>query len=187
MRGLSERAGKYVGKVGAFLISVLLSLGVFEAVGIIHFNWFWEEGDSPSVRILKLEQELRNHVGVFDWKAHNELRHLYITSKPPNVRRAMEHTNAILEHSFMDDYMLDILSEWRIGKDNAIARSNLQKNAEEFPDLKFVRAACFVKIGDLYAADGNRKAAGAWYLKIGSDKSLPVQYRQLAEERARRL
>jgi len=139
--------------------------------------------DAGSGPIGQLEQRLREHPGAFDWHVHNELRHLYSTSNPPNLRKAMEHSNVILQHSIMDDYILRILSEWQIDKDISTARANLMKNAQSFPDLRFLAAACFLKIGELYAAEGNREDANASYLKIMEDKSMLRQYRTLAEEK----
>jgi hypothetical protein len=131
-------------------------------------------------RIEQLEKRPREHPGSFDWHRHNELRHFYITSNPPNPRKSMEHSNVILQHSIMDDYILRILSEWQIDKNTSAARTNLMRNAQSFSDLRFVAAACFLKIGELYAAEGNREEANASYLKIVEDKSMPSQYRTLS-------
>ena len=136
-------------------------------------------------RIERLEEWPREHPEAFDWHVHNKKRHLYITSNPPNPRKSMEHSNVILQHSIMDDYILRILSEWQIDKNNSAARTNLMRNAQSFSDLRFVAAACFLKIGELYAAEGNREEANASYLKIVEDKSMPSQYRTLAEEKLR--
>jgi len=56
-------------------------------------------------QIGQFEQQLREYPGVFNWKVHNELRHLYGAT---NLRKSMEHSNIILEHSLMDDYILNI-------------------------------------------------------------------------------
>ena len=88
----------------------------------------------------------------------------------------------------MDDYILNILSEWQINKDVFAARRNLLQKAQSFPDLRFVAVACLLKIGDLYAEKGDRKTAKAFYLKIAKETSSDMsQYRMLAERRLRGL
>ena len=135
-------------------------------------------------RIEELEQWIRDHPGVFDWNVHNDLRHLYIVKNPPDLRKSMEHSNVILQHSVMDDYILNILSGWQIGVDTPAARANLLMNAQAFPDLRFIAAACFLKIGDLYTEEGNLEEAESFYLRVAEDTSPDMaQYRILAEER----
>jgi hypothetical protein len=85
-------------------VVVLVLLAVESATG----------ADNPQEKIQRLERFLKENPKVFDKKVHNELRHLYITSNPPNPRKAMEHSNIILQHSFMDSYILNILSDWQI-------------------------------------------------------------------------
>jgi hypothetical protein len=99
--------------------------------------------------IRNLEQRLRDHPGFPDWNTHNELRHLYITKDPPDPRKSMEHADFILRHWPMDDYILHILSGWQFDKDNSVAGANLLASATSFPDLRFIAAACFLKIGEL--------------------------------------
>lgn len=143
-----------------------------------------EPPSSQLERITQLERFLQKHPGVYDRNVHNELRHLYVTT---NLRRSMEHSDVILQHSPMDDYVLNILSGWQVDKDASTARANLLMNAQSFPDLRFVAAACFLKIGDLYSLEGNLREAKSSYLKMTQDKSSDMaQYRLLAEERLKR-
>jgi hypothetical protein len=84
----------------------------------------------------------------------------------------------------MDEYMLNILSGWQIGVDSAAARNNLLMNAQAFPDLRFIAAASFLKIGDLYIEEGNLEEARSFYRMVAEDTSPEMaQYRALAEER----
>jgi hypothetical protein len=140
--------------------------------------------DTTQRRIEELEQWIRAHPGVFDWDVHNELRHLYSVKNPPDLRKSLEHSNVILQHSVMDEYILNILSGWQIGTDTPAARANLLMHAQAFPDLRFIAAACFVKIGDLYTEEGNLEEATSFYLKVAEDNSPDMApYRILAEER----
>jgi hypothetical protein len=135
-------------------------------------------------RIEELEQWIRDHPGAFDWNVHNELRHLYSIKNPPDLRKSMEHSNVILQHSVMDEYILNILSGWQIGVDTPAARANLLMYAQPYPDLRFIVAACFLKIGDLYTEEGNLEEARSYYLRVAEDTSPDMaQYRMLAEER----
>lgn len=100
----------------------------------------------------------------------------------------MEHSDIILRHSPMDGYILSILSGWQIDKDTSSALANLRMNAQAFPGLRFVAAACFLKIGDLYSVEGNLNEAKSSYLKVAEDKSFDMaQYRVRAEERLQRI
>jgi hypothetical protein len=145
-------------------------------------------------RIEELEQWIREHPGVFDGNVHNELRHLYSIKNPPDLRKSMEHSNVILQHSVMNEYILNILSGGQIDTDTAAARANLLVTAtfvlpllmseESYLDLRFIAAACFLKIGDLYTAEGNLEEATSFYLKVTEDTSPDMaQYRVLAEKK----
>jgi hypothetical protein len=79
-----------------------------------------QEVQTKQIRVL--EDFLSKNPGVYDWKVHNELRHLYGEINP---RKSMVHSDIILGHSPMDDYILHILSGWQINKDTATARTNL--------------------------------------------------------------
>ena len=138
--------------------------------------------------LVQLERFLRSHPTVFDWNVHNELRHLYSTKTPPNPRDAMEHSDVILQHSLMDDYILHILSDWQLEKDSSTARANLLMKAQSFPDLRFLAAACFLKIGDLYAINGDVRMAKSTYLRVADATSYDMrQYHLLAEDRLQAL
>jgi hypothetical protein len=173
----------------------MLTLGLqrlFTLVALIILFLTWQaeftvtaqEKDATQARIEALEKGIRDNPGVFNWNVHNELRHLYCCVKnPPDPRKAMEHTDVILQHSVMDEYHLNILSGWQIGKDSSTARANLLANAQAFPDLRFVAAACFLKIGDLYKAEGNQQEANSYYQKVATDNSPDMaQYRSQAEK-----
>lgn len=82
---------------------------------------------------------------------------------------------------------MHILSEWKIDKNTSAARANLLMKSQSFPDLRFIAAACFLKIGDLYAIEGNLKEAKSSYLIVAEDESSDMaQYRVLAEERLKK-
>jgi len=89
----------------------------------------------------------------------------------------------------MDDYILHILSGWQLDKDISAARANLLMSARSFSDLRFVVAACLLKIGDLYSKEGDSRRASSFYLMIANDKSSDDigPYRTIAEERLRGL
>jgi hypothetical protein len=179
----------------ACIVLVVLSVGFAIQSKILVGYWMKKDGqfvisqtNTHQEKVQKLEQLLKANTGVFDWNMHNELRHLYITNSPSNPRKSMEHSNIILQYSHMDNYVLNILSGWQIDKNTSTARANLLTNAQSFPNLRFIAAACFLKIGDLYVTEGDLKAAKSSYLKVAEDKSSAIApYRVLAEERLRGL
>jgi hypothetical protein len=99
-----------------------------------------------SDEIKALEAFVKRHPNPFPWDAHNELRHLYGAI---SETKSMWHADLILAHSFMDDYMLSILSNWQLESDAGIAVVNLLSQAERHPSLAHVRAACLMKAGDV--------------------------------------
>ncbi len=122
---------------------------------------------------------------AFDWVHHNELRHKYAAT---DLRSSMEQTDIILANSIMDGYMLDILSGWRIGDDKTIAALNLLQQARNHSDFLYVRAACLVKAGDLYAQLGDSARAEEAYRSVLEMKRDEVSsYRALAQARLRAL
>jgi hypothetical protein len=142
--------------------------------------------ERPTVQPVIVEKPIIHPARpVFDWVYHNEMRHKYVAV---DLRKAMEHTNAILAHSIMDGYMLDILSGWRLGDDKAIAALNLLQQARTHSDFLHVRAACLVKAGDLYAQLGDTSRAEEAYRSVLEMKLEEVSsYRALAEARLRAL
>jgi hypothetical protein len=63
--------------------------------------------------------------------------------------REFHHINVILEHSLMDDYMMNILSGWQIDKDRTKAIKNLREVAKSRKKAPLVVAACWIKAGEL--------------------------------------
>ena len=58
-------------------------------------------------KIRFLEAQLKKQKGVFSWFLHNELRHYWRTFSETN---SMKYANVILEHSIMDPYIMNTLS-----------------------------------------------------------------------------
>jgi tetratricopeptide (TPR) repeat protein len=118
--------------------------------------------------IARLENFLEKNPDHFNWKVHNELRHLYGGS---NKRKAMEHANIILEHSIMDGYMMNILSGWQLDKGPQKAILNLNIKAKEYSDLEFIRAATLIETGHIHTKLGNIDKAESNYLKVKDGQS----------------
>lgn len=89
-------------------------------------------------RIQQLERFLQEHPGYYDWYIHYELRHLYIGNNLEESHGARRY------------------------------HTNLLMKSQPFPDLRFLAAACFLKIGDLYAMDGNAEMAEDSYRKVAT-------------------
>ncbi len=80
--------------------------------------------------------------GVFCWELLNELRHHY---GGRDERASMVFCNGILERSPDDEYILNILSGWKLGEDAGAAAAVLESVADRYPDLPHVAAACLRK------------------------------------------
>jgi len=83
---------------------------------------------------------------VFSWELHNELRHLY---SGRDERASMGHCDIILSRSADDHYILSILSNWTLGKDNLAAAAALEAKATRYSDLRHLVAACLLKARSL--------------------------------------
>ena len=110
---------------------------------------------STQVKIEALERELDQQSGKFDWRIHNELRHLHSGF---DERQTYYHSDVNLKHSVMDDYILSILSGWQIKDNRPKAVENLQQAAVKYPEFPFLAAACLLKAGDL-EEDASKAAA----------------------------
>ncbi len=132
-------------------------------------------------KIEKLENVLKRNPSSYNWKIHNELRKLYSKYEP---RKSLEHSNVILRHSLMDSQILRVLSGAPTVKDKAGVRSNLLALTQGNIDLKFVCAASYIKIGDIYYREKNLKEAESFYIRVSEDNDPDlVLYRSVAEER----
>jgi len=132
-------------------------------------------------KIAIMEDFLKRGEGRFNWKVHNELRHLYSNI---DEEKALYHSDVILKNSLMDDYILKILSKWQLGKDPWKAKNNLLELTTTYPKMRFVRAAVWMAVGDLFAREDQRKRATEYYGKVKLDQFPGLErYRTLATNR----
>ncbi|MCI0709520.1 MAG: hypothetical protein L0154_05090 [Chloroflexi bacterium] len=97
--------------------------------------------------IRTLENRMREFP-AFDYGTHNDLRHYYL---PISVKRSRLHCDIIFQNWFMDNYVLQTLSDWCLEHgDRAGAIALLLENAETYGYLPHLRAACTLKAGDLF-------------------------------------
>ncbi len=101
--------------------------------------------------IAKWNAYLETHPQAFSWQAHNELRHLYADG---DAAKSMQQVDIILAHSFMDNYMLHVLSDWQTGKDSDLAVVALLDKANRYAALPFVRVACLLQAAEIRRAQG---------------------------------
>ena len=139
--------------------------------------------EDVQAKIALYEARLEKNPG-FDWAVHNELRHLYLGI---DEERSMHHSDVILAHSVMDDYILRILSGWQLEKDFLLARANLQLQLDK-GHFKFVEAASMIKLGELAELRDDPDEARFYYqtVEVNRDPELAA-YRSLAEVRRRRM
>lgn len=101
--------------------------------------------------IAKWNAYLETHPQAFSWQAHNELRHLYADS---DAAKSMQQVDIILAHSFMDSYILNLMSDWQSGKDSDLAVVALLDKANRYASLPFVRVACLLQAAEIRRAQG---------------------------------
>ena len=97
-------------------------------------------------KLAALHRLQSRHPSTFSWKLHNELRHMYAVS---DERASMGHCDIILQHSPNDRYVLNILSDWKLGKDAMGAADALEAKADRYADLPHLVAACLTKARSL--------------------------------------
>ncbi|MFZ4647769.1 MAG: hypothetical protein ACOYNP_18595, partial [Gemmataceae bacterium] len=97
-------------------------------------------------KLAALHRLQSRHPSTFCWKLHNELRHMYAVS---DERASMGHCDIILQHSPNDRYVLNILSDWKLGKDAMGAADALEAKADRYADLPHLVAACLTKARSL--------------------------------------
>lgn len=134
-----------------------------------------------NVEIAKLEDYVRKNPRGFNWKVHNDLRHLY---SGIDERKSLEQSDIILKNSILDDYILRILSRWRMDKDTDQAISNLLYWTDAYPEMQYVQAACWLKAGDLFNSKSDPERAREYYRMVLEQPGPELaRYRALAEAR----
>src|SRR5688572_17023672 len=140
-----------------FIFMALLGL----TSGCNRFNALVEEKERQKAmdRIAPIEDYLLRHPG-FNWEVHNKLRSLY---GRVDEKKSMEHVDIILAHSPLDTYMMQILSRWKLGISQDRGIAHLLTWTEKYPQYRYVTAACWMKVGDLYVKDKNFGEAKKYY------------------------
>lgn len=98
--------------------------------------------------IVELEKYLAAHPDTFSWDVHNELRHHYL---PISEEKSRKHADIILKHSFMDDYILNTLSDWYFVNENPHdGIMTLMRTAYRYNHQVHLHAASLVRAGREY-------------------------------------
>jgi hypothetical protein len=113
-------------------------------------------------QIARWNNVIKTNPRTFSWKAHNELRHLYITNG--EEVRSMQQADIILAHSLMDNYMLHILSDWQLHKDDNAAFRALMNKANRYRSLRFLRIACLLQSAQIREKQNTLGVADVLYL-----------------------
>jgi hypothetical protein len=106
-----------------------------------------EEQRNHLAQIRSLEAQLAANNGAFSWSIHNELRHHYMVF---SHEKSLEHSDIILSHHIMDEYILNTLSDWHFyygSPQEGIAA--LLGLIETYGYFSHVTAASLIKIGDV--------------------------------------
>ncbi len=115
----------------------------------------------------------------FDWDKHNKLRHKYSST---SMRKSMEQCDIILKHSIMDKYIMNVLTEWQLGKNNSLAKTNLAKY-KIFPNLRYLQAAIYIQTALILKEEGELMESKQYlnYIINNSDTAID-EYKKIAKE-----
>ena len=116
-------------------------------------------------KIKYYEDQLQQQNGRFSCHIHNKLRHYWGAF---SEAKSLSHANIILENMIMDVYILNILSDWYYAPEYQpvqpkLAIESLQRRAENYSDLHYVRVACWLRAGEISSAIGNTTLARDYY------------------------
>lgn len=132
-------------------------------------------------QIFLLHKLQRKYANQFSPKLHNELRHLYSFSQP---EECWKQCDLLLSHAVMDEYILSTLCGWELHKDPKKAIPNLLRTARGAKGCEFVKAACWLRVGDLYQQLGDTLTANLYYHKVlNQDGVISSPYLTLAERK----
>ncbi|MFO0960782.1 MAG: hypothetical protein U0800_25660 [Isosphaeraceae bacterium] len=110
--------------------------------------------EDQRARIAELEAKLAADPGAFDYRTHNELRHLYFYTSC--LKRSAYHCEAMLAGRPYDRYALDVMGA--SSRNGPRAPAILLERADQFPEYRRSVAACRLKAAELLL-DGDPKRA----------------------------
>jgi predicted Zn-dependent protease len=117
---------------------------------------------------------------VMNFETRNCLRELY--HKVGKEADSMNICNQLLMLKPNDEYLVNVLSDWQLYKDNKKALANLMQRARSYNNLSCVRSACLLAAADLYVAAGQNSSAEKVYAAIVQDQSAEAEpYRVVAQ------
>jgi|AGTN01.1.fsa_nt_gi Serine/threonine protein kinase len=135
-------------------------------------------GDTDAVITYKLENYLKKNP-EFKWSIYNQLRAEYIDTDQP--RKALEICDEIFKHRIEDPVTLNFMTAWQVNKSQEETIVNLHNLMREAPDLKYLKAACLLMLGDTELRLNNPQMARVYYKKVlNSKESELAEYRKLA-------
>ena len=132
------------------------------------FHSFTPEELDALQKIKYFQAQLQQQKERFSWYLHNELRHYWGAF---SEEKSLSHANIILEYSIMDAYILNTLSDWYYAPDYQpcqpeLALASLQRRAENYPDLPYLRVACWLRAGQISYAIGEGNLARRYYQNV---------------------
>ena len=79
---------------------------------------------------------------------------------------ALQQCELILAQSLDDEYVMNWLSDWTVDVDKSKAAANYAIWSQKYPNLPRVKAACQLRVADIYAASGQTKKALQLYSAV---------------------
>ncbi len=140
------------------------------------------ETENRTAEIDRIERILNSKPGNYDYSLRNKLRHLY----GRNERKMMEQNDIILQHEFDSRnglYIMNCLDWWQSKKNPEQAITYLTEAATNYPQFKFLRAACLMRIGDIQSANEHFDLAKTAYEEVANMKDPALaRYIRLAKQ-----
>ena len=149
--------------------ALLSSMGGAQQSAAVHIkDSFTPEQLDALQKIRYFEAQLQQQQGRFSWYLHNELRHYWGAF---SEEKSLAHANAILEHSVMDTYIMNTLTDWHYAPEEQpcqpdLALESLQRRAKNYPELYYMGAACWLRAGEISNAIGETILARGYYKRV---------------------
>ena len=131
---------------------------------------------SDEEKIEYLKDKIGKNPDKVGWRTHSKLRHSYF--QVGDEKSAYEQIDIIFKKSFMNDWVLKTCAGWKT--EPAAAAAELVRRANQYPEFKFLTAACLIKAAEFQSRDDPSRSANLRRVVEMEGEALGP-YRKLAE------
>ena len=108
-----------------------------------------------STDIEKYENYLAKNPNKFNWKCHDQLRHLYYGKG--DVKTSLYHSDILFKNIPMNEYTMNCITDWSLkNKEYDELKMKLRNVITDYPQFKYLNAACKIQLGDVYKIENNK-------------------------------